>query len=1803
MRRGFQLSVGSLFLATFLAMSGNARGASIESNFKKWIRTGQDGLEKCVKDLVVCYRALGNSRANDIQKRYDAIMREADNVRKKMKGDAVFGKSDEKRRNEFHKNHLKTFPNECKAELPKCLDDKRKTEATNRALQQGKTTEDKAKHVEDLAKGGGAVSVGAPSGTRSLRSGIRLWRRVRTGAFVRGFDVSRVKSVMTSAASTSTAEIPRAATAAQNPAATSSSTAPTAEPRVYITLPSDAPLKLTNPPSSDAETAVQMILKSKELRDERLRAIASRDREELDIERMMGLGPTQFCTSAGRCFSKLNEIANTLYGSATSGLSVFCAPRKTGAATQAGGGWDASKVHCSTNWVDTLGGWQPWTPSSAEGDRGRLVASKAPEPGVIPPYACFGNANMNAFATLPQGGEAGWSGFKCRKRVFRILATDAAMNQADENKAIVNMCTEMRQQVWAEKYANINAEYQKWCRTDPARVKKNLCLPPPKTEDGDEATAKQEPLPFMLLTREEMLYFYGHREVFCRGDRSGLTHFLYNDKWADTFTCGIARGLLEAGPFEEGVQACAISPYVGEPGKRGSLTRDDAKARLHCWKFTRPTCEEVSISKSKQEELDSLHRSNVFDAYDAFREYRRTQNKDVLELLDMKDAEKVRDFTDQISYSDSEKDEGTLDVKDFCRFVGDTSKIQCGYGKASMAAWYEARKDEAPAACDSGVCARGAYKRGYMCGVFSSEKYFEGKPQWVCGVDVGPAGQRLIAGASAVCVGGARAREFQSARGDTGSLQCYERRFKWAESQGSATIAGRLVALWPDAIRGAADEVAKDSATFFDPWLAGGKQSLDLRDKLLEEKAKAAANKDANGVSNANNKLGVLVGWWETALKKFGDTWKADTNDIVKWASDTGNTLGHRASAWKLLMSSNLKAINDFKNLSTPIGTAGLVGSKYEYAPLGSRTGQGISLVTQSDSDDPKERKDFKVVTKDGVQQLKDLVDEVVNGNRPADDKWYAEFRSAATEDAMLRLTPESFSTALRAHHLFEVVEKARRVVLREAKAYHQAVLRAARERKPMTRLEMHEMARTTALPAGLAGSVFCVAAKDRYTSTGRTEYVCASSPLLMAGAVESFATAPLAGGPSPTAEAEVQKLRLQAKTDWCYGSAQGMGVYGAYSKQTLVEGAGLASPFEMAPPESVCTERKKGASGQENACAPKAKSAANWLKCAGFQYSDLDWSTTVGSARSLQMASQDASGVSREEQIRLEDASRKAKAEAEKAQQDVEGVKGAIAAEKAKLSKLKGVSVAVVAGKVASLQGQLSGLERKAKDLLDKANRAAQALLATGKRIIGAAKAGVDKVSAVGDKVVAGVSGAKETAEKGKEILQKVSGIIAPLLDLVSPKLAKAVKSIENVAHTSLEFIREWAGKIEDIIRPVWEKVKQWGNDAVKAAEDALALAEKTLNEAKEKAYTLYKEAREGAEKLVTDARDKVEKALVKEAGAAAQMKEAAAREAADLKQKLQDAKKAASELIKGKEKEGKALADGAKKVFEGKQGDLKKLVVGLAKMLAEKATEWIATEAQKKIGGFMDKILDDLMNLVSSRVMELLEPGVRNLLAQGFKFVRSVLGPIAKAIIGALASVPFVGGALAPVGQVLYDFGMNKLEDLAFDLLRGVVERFFGKTVRGFLAKVFKAFEKQLKSFIAAGCSKLGFGDVCKPLMKIQMFAMLPERHQWLARAINCKERPLIDEAMHKKAYAARQKILRIGNEMRRDVELYARAIADRQLAKFGLSYDGLMAMKRGPAPIDVLAAADAANAAIARNVAKARNTVDARRPKMRN
>jgi hypothetical protein len=847
------------------------------------------------------------------------------------------------------------------------------------------------------------------------------------------------------------------------------------------------------PPPSDADQVEKDAAKTNpEVAAERKKKLAERDRIVVPSENVDRL-PSSFCVASGSCFGSYAEVARSLYGSPTAG-PVFCAPK-----LKPGGGWE-DKVTCSARWLDTLGTWSPWTDTGAP--------SAPAEPQAIPPYACFGSPHLvDEHMVLPPGGEAG-SGFRCRKRIFRVLAKAPETSAEEKARNISLLCAEMRMQVWGEKYPTISKQYQEWCRSDPERVKRGLCAPPDAFKPGAQGGPD---LPFLPLSREELLFFFGHGDLYCRADRPGLTHMLHNQEWAQSFTCAVPRGLLEAGPFEEGVQACALVPFGGDEPVGGGLEQGHLKARLHCWQFNRPTCEEISRDQTK----DDIRRSSLFDVVDALREARRTRAADAWALYDLKDAEKLADWQEALAFADTARDEGVFGVKDFCRFTDQSlRRLQCGYTKQSIAAWYALRKNEEPAGCELGVCRRGAYRRGYYCGLFSAPELLGGKPHWICGLDSGGAARELLRSARALCLGGEKRLSFQSAHGERGSLHCFERRFRWGESTDSLEIL-RSVS-WGRFVR----EAKQGLDPPFDPMLAGQEVVKELRDAEAVRRNPAMVREAAQANEEAIRSLQAKVG---EARKGLLDRAAKDVEALARWATKYGHTLGHRTSLRLAVLDAPLLAVQEFKKLRLR-------------------------------------------------KELAGTLEEVRGGSRAPDGRWLQLFRADAVgglDGTDLRIEPKDLEVVFRVHHLFEVLARARVKLLQRAQQYADSVFAAAGRLLPRPSI----LEKSRSLPETIRGSVFCAAHPKEVTPSGLPVFACGASPLLIAGAVERLVRGDYqnlwARKPPGVQEVIRDKLRRNIKFGWCYGGLKGGYTYGTALIPTLFT-KNASSPFELEVPPSV---------------------------------------------------------------------------------------------------------------------------------------------------------------------------------------------------------------------------------------------------------------------------------------------------------------------------------------------------------------------------------------------------------------------------------------------------------------------------------------------------------------------------------------------------------------------------------------------------------------------------------------------------------
>jgi hypothetical protein len=210
---------------------------------------------------------------------------------------------------------------------------------------------------------------------------------------------------------------------------------------------------------------------------------------------------------------------------------------------------------------------------------------------------------------------------------------------------------------------------------------------------------------------------------------------------------------------------------------------------------------------------------------------------------------------------------------------------------------------------------------------------------------------------------------------------------------------------------------------------------------------------------------------------------------------------------------------------------------------------------------------------------------------------------------------------------------------------------------------------------------------------------------------------------------------------------------------------------------------------------------------------------------------------------------------------------------------------------------------------------------------------------------------------------------------------------------------------------------------------------------------------------------------------------------------------------------------------------------------------------------GDMLGGILESLNKLIMTRITQVLQPNVRHLVSFGMKFIRGLLGPIAAGVIGVLGSVPFIGGALAPIGQIVYDIALNLLEDAATNGLMGIVERLLSQLLRAAITPVFNVVkEKVLGPLLGPFVSALG--SFCGNVVDKLQFSALPPKDRWIERALACPGRLPRYEWIQRDAAVARAQLLGRAKEMRTKVAAYARNLADRYLARYGLSYDSWMA-----------------------------------------
>jgi hypothetical protein len=879
------------------------------------------------------------------------------------------------------------------------------------------------------------------------------------------------------------------------------------------------------PPVGDAEVADEKSKPNLGLAEKRLRWIRESAQSPLPAEALAPV-PTKFCVE-NACFGSYREVAGTLFGTYSGNgsvqrassptdwpntLAVFCRPAKRGenGTTDA---WSSTTARCFSDWGPTVG---------------ESLADS-------PEWACVGSPELHKAFVLPAGSEAGADkGFLCRRRVFRVLRPPSGAGEKGRTEAIKAMCKVMRRQTWP-KIAQ---------QEDAGAILDGTPGSAPKD-------AEQWP-----LTRDEILYFFGHDRFYCRADRP-LTHRKENGVWADHFTCGVARGLLESGPFEEGVQVCATTPFTDRPypeldaqgpppryeWMRDLLVPDAHRGRLHCWKFDRPTCEEISGGAVAKQ----LWKSDVFDAYDLLHELRRTGNRWAAAIPDAKEIAKLPSRAEPFVYADGTKDEGEGGVKEFCRLHGSERRVVCGYDLKSMARWYELRAHERPDGCEGGICARGAYRRGYLCGVFQSTEIRDGKPVWICGFDRETGGTRLAA-SQWVCGGGQWVSNYQSPTGERSSLRCSKRIFRWGETEASARRARGL-----DIIQRLRDRLT--------PQRMGQFETAPEIERIL-----AAFGRGFLGVKRPDP--AVRQSLHACVNELFGYLRGVPKADPVGF-------LGHRTTIRRFFA-------QEFKAQA--------------YAPVRNLLEKSFQeLLARKNKEE---------------EGLRAIVGEVARGERAPDGRWFQEFSAEFLEGSGVKLG-HSVALAAYSHHvLFQIFDEVAKSIQEEARRYADEVVGKARSGAPMTRLELLETAKRDpnnpwrvsdgdalrkVLSKADSTPVFCVTPASQTSplqgklTAPPENYLCGSSALLLAGIVEQHAHARRVPFLSP------ELFKKEYAGAWCYGATMGRKTR-APKKLSYVFRKESESPW--------IAELPRFDKGPNDAGDP------GWLRCSKLQFADEVWRT-----------------------------------------------------------------------------------------------------------------------------------------------------------------------------------------------------------------------------------------------------------------------------------------------------------------------------------------------------------------------------------------------------------------------------------------------------------------------------------------------------------------------------------------------------------------------------------------------------------------
>lgn len=195
---------------------------------------------------------------------------------------------------------------------------------------------------------------------------------------------------------------------------------------------------------------------------------------------------------------------------------------------------------------------------------------------------------------------------------------------------------------------------------------------------------------------------------------------------------------------------------------------------------------------------------------------------------------------------------------------------------------------------------------------------------------------------------------------------------------------------------------------------------------------------------------------------------------------------------------------------------------------------------------------------------------------------------------------------------------------------------------------------------------------------------------------------------------------------------------------------------------------------------------------------------------------------------------------------------------------------------------------------------------------------------------------------------------------------------------------------------------------------------------------------------------------------------------------------KNVAKKVGEGLKKVGKAIGKAFKSIGDFAKKIKDKVVAklaGFAKKMLDKAKGFIDGILNKLIGTIANKLglgVDDINRIVdlktgkinmaevkkmivgkiSQRIVDFIEGKVRIVVDKVFSLVRPLLDSAVSAIVGAVGSIPFAGGAIAAAVSAAYSFGMVKLRDLAVTGVTKLVK----KVIDGLLGKGFDFLVKRI-------------------------------------------------------------------------------------------------------------------------------------------